>query len=125
VEVTQQRPAKLRQRAQGTHRALFIFPQYSTALRDRDRLRATRGIELLEHRLHVGFHGAHRQCQLRRNGLVAHAQHHVPQDVVFAAGQRLLLHPIGYAAGDQRPERNAAQVDGAQAGSQVLQAAAE
>ncbi len=50
--------------------------------------------------------------------LVAHAEHHVTQNIAFPARQRLLLHPVGNPAGHQGAERDAAQVDGTQADGQ-------
>jgi len=73
----------------------------------------------------VGLDGAHRQSELGGNRLVAHPQHHVPQDVAFTARQGLLLHTVGYATRNERTERDASQVYRPQTGREILQAAPE
>jgi len=71
----------------------------------------------------VGFNGSNRQSQLRRNRLVTHSEHQVPEDVSFPARKRLLLHAIGYTGRSERAQRDAAQLHGPQTGSELLQTA--
>jgi hypothetical protein len=60
----------------------------------------------------MGLDGAHRECQFRCDRLVAQSEHHVTQDVSFAACQRLLFHAVGHPAGSQGPQGDATHVHG-------------
>jgi len=68
---------------------------------------------------------ADRQSQLGGNGFVAHAEHHVAQNVALPPRQGLLLHAVGYTARYERPQGDATQKHGPQSGRQVLQSATE
>jgi len=89
------------------------------ALSNRDRLSSAGRTQLLENGFDVRFHGSDRHSQLRGNSLVAEPEHHLSQDISFPCRQRLLLHPVGNATGDPRPQGQTTGVHRPQSGDQV------
>src|SRR5437016_4308769 len=102
-----------------------LLSQNPPALSDRDRLSSARRAQLFENGFDVRLYRSNRQSQLLGNSLVAQPEHHLPQDIRFPCGQRLLLHPVGNARGDQWPQGDATDVHRSQTVDQFLKAAAE